>query len=163
MIISGFFLNIFFSILVIGSSAIWTSLFFALKKSFQFFPTSFLKKTHPDFNKIFLSIIIPVRNEEKFIKQCLSSLLEQQSFNNYEIIVVDDRSSDNTMKILEFFKNNPRIKIFEAGEKPDDWVGKNWPCYIGYKKSIGQILLFTDADTIHSPQSIHDSLNTFYI
>ncbi|HEY6535614.1 MAG TPA: glycosyltransferase family 2 protein [Candidatus Nitrosocosmicus sp.] len=160
VIISGFFLNIFFSILVIGSSAIWTSLFFALKKSFHSSP-HLLKKTHPDFNKIFLSIIIPVRNEEKFIKQCLSSLLEQQSFNNYEIIVVDDGSSDNTMKILEFFKNDPRIKIFEAGEKPDDWVGKNWPCYIGYKKSRGQVLLFTDADTIHSPQSIHDSLNTF--
>jgi glycosyltransferase involved in cell wall biosynthesis len=159
VIIAGFFLNIFFSILVIGSLAIWTSLFFTLKKSFHLSP-SLLKKTHPDFNKIFVSIIIPVRNEEKFIKQCLTSLLEQNSDKHYEIIVVDDGSTDNTMKILDFFKNDQKIKIFKAGDKPVDWVGKNWPCYIGYKKSKGSFLLFTDADTIHSPQSIHDSLNT---
>jgi hypothetical protein len=54
--------------------------------------------------------------------------------------------------------NNKKLKIYEAGPKPDKWVGKNWPCYIGYKKSKGDFLFFTDADTIHSEYSIVNSL-----
>ena len=104
-------------------------------------------------------MIVPARNEEKYIKNCLSSLLNQYH-SNYEIIVVNDNSSDGTLEIVQSFRNTGKIKVFEAGEKPEGWIGKNWPCYIGYQKSRGDYLLFTDADTVHSRHSIQDSLHT---
>jgi chlorobactene glucosyltransferase len=107
-----------------------------------------------------VSVIIPARNEEKYIKNCILSLLNQHLGINYEIIIVDDNSSDNTLEVLKFFKNNDKIRVMEAGNKPEDWIGKNWPCYVGYKNSRGEYLLFTDADTIHSNHSIGDSLFT---
>ena len=77
--------------------------------------------------------------------------------------MVDDNSSDKTLEILLSLKNNnntTKIKILKAGKKPEDWVGKNWPCYVGYKNSRGDHLLFTDADTIHSSNSVSDSMHT---
>lgn len=161
MLESELILNIFLSILVVGSLGIWIHLFFTLKKSFRFSPC-ISKPNESDLKNNLVSVIIPARNEEKYIKNCILSLLSQQHSQhiNYEIIVVDDNSSDKTLEVLQFFKNNDKIRIFEAGNKPEDWIGKNWPCYIGYKKSRGEYLLFTDADTVHSNHSIGDSLFT---
>ncbi len=149
------------SIFIIGSLGIWIYLFFTLKKSFHFSPI-ILKSNKINMKKNLVSIIIPARNEEKYIKNCISSLLNQ-NYTNYEIIVVDDNSSDKTLEFLQSLKNTnnaDKIRIFEAGKKPEDWVGKNWPCYVGYKNSRGDYLLFTDADTVHSNNSISDSLHT---
>ena len=60
---------------------------------------------------------------------------------------------------MENFKDS-RVRIFKAGGKPSGWVGKNWPCYVGYQNSKGKYLMFTDADTIHSNRSVRDSLST---
>ncbi len=118
-----------------------------------------LKPDKTDIKNNFVSVIIPARNEEKFIKKCILSLLNQQH-PNYEIILVDDSSSDKTLEILQSFQNDNKIRIIKAGKKPEGWVGKNWPCYIGYRNSRGDYLLFTDADTVHSDHSISDSLYT---
>jgi glycosyltransferase involved in cell wall biosynthesis len=75
-------------------------------------------------------VIIPARNEEKLIKNCLSSLLNQYH-SNYEIIVVNDNSSDGTLEIVQSFRNTGKVKVFDAGQKPEGWIGKNWECYIG--------------------------------
>jgi chlorobactene glucosyltransferase len=151
--------NFLLSIIVAGSFGIWIHLFFTLKKSFQFSPC-ILKSNERNLKKNLVSVIIPARNEEKYIKNCILSLLNQHLGINYEIIIVDDNSSDNTLEVLKFFKNNDKIRVMEAGNKPEDWIGKNWPCYVGYKNSRGEYLLFTDADTIHSNHSIGDSLFT---
>ncbi len=151
--------NFLLSIIVAGSFGIWIHLFFTLKKSFQFSP-GILKSNERNLKKNLVSVIIPARNEEKYIKNCILSLLNQHLGINYEIIIVDDNSSDNTLEVLKFFKNNDKIRVMEAGNKPEDWIGKNWPCYVGYKNSRGEYLLFTDADTIHSNHSIGDSLFT---
>jgi chlorobactene glucosyltransferase len=151
--------NFLLSIIVAGSFGIWIHLFFTLKKSFQFSPC-ILKSNERNLKKNLVSVIIPARNEEKHIKNCILSLLNQHLGINYEIIIVDDNSSDNTLEVLKFFKNNDKIRVIEAGNKPEDWIGKNWPCYVGYKNSRGEYLLFTDADTIHSNHSIGDSLFT---
>ena len=151
--------NFLLSIIVAGSFGIWIHLFFTLKKSFQFSP-GILKSNERNLKKNLVSVIIPARNEEKYIKNCILSLLNQHLVINYEIIIVDDNSSDNTLEVLKFFKNNDKIRVMEAGNKPEDWIGKNWPCYVGYKNSRGEYLLFTDADTIHSNHSIGDSLFT---
>jgi chlorobactene glucosyltransferase len=154
---------IFFSVLVMGSFGIWVFLLFALKKSFDLSPKMIQSNELQNKGSIddcYISIIIPARNEEKYIKNCITSLLNQ-NYNKYEIIIVDDNSSDRTLEILKSLKNNNElIQIIQAGKKPKNWVGKNWPCYIGYKNSKGDYLFFTDADTIHSNHSISDSLYT---
>jgi len=101
-----------------------------------------------------VSIILPARNEENFIEDCLDSLIKQD-YQNYEIIVIDDSSDDSTWKIIsEYAKTNSKIVPVSAKPKPDRWVGKNWACMEGYHKSTGELLLFTDADTNHSKNVI---------
>ena len=108
-----------------------------------------ISKTNPK-----VSIILPARNEEKFIGKCLDSL-SKQDYQNYEIIVIDDSSNDSTWKIIsEHAKINSKIIPVSAKPKPDGWMGKNWACMEGYHKATGELLLFTDADTNHSKNVI---------
>jgi chlorobactene glucosyltransferase len=98
-----------------------------------------------------VSIIVPVRNEEKYISKCLDSLLNQR-YPNFEIIVIDDSSSDGTWDIVQRYTENfeQSLDAINAGPSPDGWIGKSWACYQGYLKATGDIFMFTDADTIHS-------------
>ncbi len=101
-----------------------------------------------------VSVILPARNEEKYIQKCLKTLIEQD-YTNYEIVVINDSSSDRTGELIENFSlANSKVIHINAEPKPDGWTGKNWACYQGYLKSTGEFLLFTDADTIHSFTSI---------
>ncbi|MGD1838399.1 MAG: glycosyltransferase [Nitrososphaeraceae archaeon] len=97
-----------------------------------------------------ISIILPARNEEQYIKQCIDSL-SSLNYPDYEIILVNDDSSDKTLELMQNsvhkFKN---IKVTSTPKRPDGWMGKTWACYTGYLESSGDLLLFTDADTIHS-------------
>ena len=73
---------------------------------------------------VMVSIIVPARNEEQGIAKCLDSLVNQ-TYQNLEIIVVDDSSTDKTSKITESFEErNHRVRLVSAGEKPEGWVGK---------------------------------------
>jgi cellulose synthase/poly-beta-1,6-N-acetylglucosamine synthase-like glycosyltransferase len=107
------------------------------------------------FNKILrkelpkVSVILPARNEEKYISKCLDSLIEQD-YPNFEIIVINDSSDDRTWDIIQKYAiSYQAIKPLNAGPKPDSWAGKNWACYQGYLKANGNLFLFTDADTVH--------------
>jgi chlorobactene glucosyltransferase len=98
-----------------------------------------------------VSVILPARNEEKYISKCLDSLFEQD-YPNFEIIAVNDSSSDKTAEIMYKYQNKSSIlTVLNAGFKPVGWIGKNWACHQGYLRANGEIFLFTDADTIHSP------------
>jgi glycosyltransferase involved in cell wall biosynthesis len=98
-----------------------------------------------------VSVILPARNEEKYISKCLDSLFEQD-YPNFEIIAVNDSSSDKTAEIMYKYQNkSPILTVLNAGFKPAGWIGKNWACHQGYLRANGEIFLFTDADTIHSP------------
>lgn len=106
-----------------------------------------------------VSIILPARNEEDFISKCLSSLIDQD-YTNYEIVAIDDRSDDRTAEIIKkISQENPKVKYVLASPKPEKWMGKNWACVEGFKKSTGELLLFTDADTIHSRKTISLSVS----
>jgi chlorobactene glucosyltransferase len=105
----------------------------------------------------FVSVIVPARNEEDYIERCLLSLL-CQDYPNFEIIAVDDNSTDNTLTIMEDIKNKKnlkaiglpveeKLKILSLKCKPDKWTGKTWASEKGYLQSRGTILLFADADT----------------
>ncbi|MGE5684144.1 MAG: glycosyltransferase [Nitrososphaerota archaeon] len=111
-------------------------------------------------SKPMVSIIVPARNEGRAISKCLQSLLSQD-YDNYEVIAVDDSSTDNTFSIIsDLSKNNHTLTPIKCPPRPDDWVGKNWACFQGYRKSTGEILLFTDADTVHRPDALSSAINT---
>ncbi|RMG28183.1 MAG: glycosyltransferase family 2 protein [Methanobacteriota archaeon] len=98
-----------------------------------------------------VSIIVPARNEAANIRQCLNSLMELH-YPDYEIIVVEGNSTDETRKIVE--NEFPNVTMIPEPPRPNGWVGKPWACHIGQQHAKGQILLFTDADTIHHPDSL---------
>jgi len=101
-----------------------------------------------------VSVLIPARNEELNIERCLNSL-RNQLYKNYEILVLNDNSADGTGRILErLAAEDSRIKVFTGKSLPDDWYGKPFALHQLSSNAKGEILLFTDADTIHYPASI---------
>ncbi|NIM90063.1 MAG: glycosyltransferase [Candidatus Aminicenantes bacterium] len=101
-----------------------------------------------------ISILIPARNEERNIKNCISSLL-RQNYPNLEIIVLDDNSSDQTYTIAEEISRRfNKLSVIKGEELPPGWNGKNWACHQLSRAAKGDWLLFTDADTTHRPNSI---------
>jgi len=103
-----------------------------------------------------VSVIIPARNEEACLAACLQSLLAQIGVT-FEIIVVDDHSTDRTRDIASSFSSK-KIRVIEAGPLPAGSTGKNNAVTAGAKVARGDWLLFTDADTIHLPGSLARSL-----
>ena len=104
-------------------------------------------------NHPLVSILIPVRNESKNIQSCLKSLLDQD-YPNFEILVLDDFSIDNTAEIVKSFARDDRVKYVQGKELPDGWTGKNWACYQLSHCATGEILIFTDADNNYERDAI---------
>jgi cellulose synthase/poly-beta-1,6-N-acetylglucosamine synthase-like glycosyltransferase len=100
-----------------------------------------------------VSVIVPARNEAANLATCLRSLAGQRGAT-YEVIVVDDHSTDGTREIARGFP----VKIIEADPLPDRWSGKCNACWTGAKVATGKWLLFTDADTRHTAASIASGL-----
>jgi glycosyltransferase involved in cell wall biosynthesis len=103
-----------------------------------------------------VSVIIPARNEEASLGTCLQSLVAQTGLA-FEIIVVDDHSTDRTRDIAASFSSQ-RVRLIEAGPLPPGWTGKNNAVTAGARAASGPWLLFTDADTIHLPGSLARAL-----
>jgi glycosyltransferase involved in cell wall biosynthesis len=101
-----------------------------------------------------VSVIVPARNEEACLGACLESLIAEDGVG-FEIIVVDDGSSDRTRAIAESF---PGVQVIEPGPLPSGWSGKNNAVTAGAKRARGEWLLFTDADTVHRPGSLARAL-----
>jgi chlorobactene glucosyltransferase len=108
-----------------------------------------------------VSVIVPARNEQDNIQRCLLSLLAQ-NYPSFEVIVVNDSSTDYTPEIVRKIKisrikqkegdkslDTDRLKIITVTEKPEKWTGKTWASEQGYSHSTGNILLFTDSDTYY--------------
>lgn len=98
-----------------------------------------------------VSVIIPARNESATIETLLASLRET-TYDAVEILVVDDRSTDDTAARVEaMVALDPRIRLLRGADLPDGWFGKPWACLQGARAATGDVLLFTDADTKHQP------------
>ena len=102
-----------------------------------------------------VSVILPVRNEERNIRTCLNSLINQ-TYENYEVIVIDGNSTDATRDIVLDIKNKSKtsIELLSEGMLPSGWIGKSYANQIGANHAKGEWFLFTDADTVHSANSL---------
>lgn len=93
-----------------------------------------------------VSVLIPMRNEESNITECLKSV-NNQSYNNFEIFVLDDHSVDSSIeKVKSIQKQSSKIRLLHGEELPSGWLGKNWACHQLSLQATGEYLLFIDAD-----------------
>ena len=96
-----------------------------------------------------VSVIVPARNEEACLGACLESVAAQTGIG-FEIILVNDASTDRTREIAQSFR---LVRVVEADIPPSGWTGKNNAMAVGARVARGEWLLFTDADTVHLPGS----------
>jgi chlorobactene glucosyltransferase len=97
-----------------------------------------------------VSVIVPARNEAENIVGVVRSILAS-TYQPFELIVVDDRSTDSTAEQVRALGSDPRLRLVMGNELPAGWFGKPWACVQGYREARGELLLFTDADTKHEP------------
>lgn len=102
----------------------------------------------------YLSVLIPVRNEEQNIADCVHSLLAQD-YPHFELLLLDDDSSDETRRILsELAREDARVQVLQGEPLPPGWIGKHWACHQLAQMAQGEFLLFLDADTRYEPQAL---------
>jgi len=102
----------------------------------------------------FVSILVPARNEERNIEACVRSLLAQ-NYRNFEVIVLNDQSTDSTGAILaRLARTEPCLRVINGAPLPEGWPGKHWACQQLSQAATGEYLLFTDADTRHEPHAL---------
>lgn len=102
-------------------------------------------------NKIKFSVIVPVYNVEKYIEECLDSILKQD-YDNYEILLIDDGSTDNSGNICEIYAaKNEKIKVFHKKNG-----GLSSARNIGIEKATGDYLVFVDSDDYIAPWSLSE-------
>jgi glycosyltransferase involved in cell wall biosynthesis len=100
------------------------------------------------------SVVVAARNEAARIEQSIRCLLAQEGVD-LEVIVVDDRSTDGTGKILrEIAKQDPRLRVIHLERLPEGWLGKCHACHVGANAATGEWILFTDADCWLKPDAI---------
>ena len=105
-----------------------------------------------------VSILVPARNEEVNIQACIESLL-LQDYKDYEVLVLDDQSTDQTRPILDqIAEMNPMLKVLKGKHNPEGQTGKNWACTQLAEQASGSVYFFTDADTIHDPQTLSTAI-----
>lgn len=124
--------------------AVWGTLFYGTHR------LRWLKDVEADPTLAYprVSIIIPARNEERDLEQALQSVLHLD-YPDYEVLVVDDRSTDRTPDILARMQQTfPQLKVATIKQLPAGWLGKNHAMYFGACQASGELLLFTDADIV---------------
>lgn len=111
-----------------------------------------------------VSVIVPMRNEEKNVVPCLSSIASLD-YPNYEIIIANDSSTDGTRAtVLEMQKKHAgkaAIALFDVPVLPLGWTGKTWALHNAVKLAKHDIWLVCDADVRHKPQSLKHSISYF--
>jgi glycosyltransferase involved in cell wall biosynthesis len=107
-----------------------------------------------------LTVIVPARNEEDCLAACLESLVSQSEEifalgRDWELIVVNDHSTDRTAEIARGFEG---VTLIEAGKLEPGWTGKNSAVWTAARRARGRWLLFTDADTFHEPGNLRRAM-----
>ncbi|WP_405200553.1 glycosyltransferase [Christiangramia sp. LLG6405-1] len=98
-----------------------------------------------------VSVIVCAKNEEENLQNFIPGILEQ-NHSNFELILINDASADNSLEVMEHFQNiDPRVKIVNVQNIEAFWANKKYALTLGIKKALNKYLLFTDADCV--PQS----------
>ena len=123
-------------------------------------PGTVFDQPEPD-ELIELTVIVPARNEEDCLAACLESLVSQSEEifklgRDWELIVVDDHSTDRTAEIARGFAG---VTVIEADKLEPGWTGKNNAVWTAARRARGRWLLFTDADTIHEPGNLRRAMH----
>ena len=122
-------------------------------------PPLIYKDLHSVETKLSVTVLIPARNEEKNIGQVLSSLREQ-TYINYDVIVLNDSSEDDTAAIVnQFMDTDFPIQLIEGAPTPSGWLGKHWACHQLSSKATGYFWLFMDADTVLNRDAIRAAVD----
>jgi chlorobactene glucosyltransferase len=146
--------NLVLAAIMAGIFGVWLYFLTYMTQSFRQSPMleSFDRTSVSRFPKV--SVILPARNEGRYIAGCLDSLLGQD-YPNFEIIAINDSSTDETSEIMKAYAaNDLRVMHIDASPKPEGWTGKNWACYQGFLRARGEFLMFTDADSKHLPSTM---------
>jgi chlorobactene glucosyltransferase len=146
--------NFILAAIMAGIFGVWVYFLVYMTKSFRQSPRleSLDRTSIRHFPQV--SVILPARNEGRYIARCLDSLLAQD-YPNFEIIAVNDSSTDRTGEIMKAYAaKDSHIIHIDASPKPEGWTGKNWACYQGYLHTRGELLMFTDADSTHLPSAM---------
>jgi glycosyltransferase involved in cell wall biosynthesis len=112
-----------------------------------------------------LTVIVPARNEQDCLGECLRSLVSQSEEifelgKDWEVVVVDDHSTDRTAQIAaEIASENVGVSVLQAGKLEKGWTGKANAIWTAARKARGRWLLFTDADTIHEPGGLRRAIH----
>jgi len=107
----------------------------------------------------FVSVLVPARNEAYNIETCISSLLAQD-YPAFEVLVLNDHSTDDTSRILaRLAQSNDRLRVLKGLPLPEDWLGKHWACHQLSQAATGELILFTDADTYSTPDMLRASVS----
>jgi chlorobactene glucosyltransferase len=110
-------------------------------------------------NTPFVSVLVPARNEKLNIVNCVQSL-QKQDYPDFEIIVLDDNSTDNTGGLVAVMaKTDPRIILMHGQPLPDGWAGKPFACYQLAKRARGEWLVFIDADVTVEPAMLKSTID----
>ena len=113
-----------------------------------------VEPTHPPSDPPLVSVCVPARNEARNIRKCVESILNQD-FPNFEVIVLDDRSTDATPEILrQLAAQNDKLHIINGSDLPTGWAGKPHALYQASASARGEWLCFIDADTFIAPETI---------
>ncbi len=106
-----------------------------------------------------VSVMVPARNEALNIERCVRSLV-RQDYASFEILVLDDGSTDATPDLLQCLvaESGARLQVLDGEPLPDGWHGKAWACFQLERQAKGELLLFTDADTMHEPDALRRSV-----
>jgi len=106
-----------------------------------------------------ISVCVPARNEERGVEACLQSLLNQD-YSNFEVIVINDHSTDNTAGIMQALAQEySHLKVLEGINLPEDWLGKPFALHQAFKVSQGEYLLFTDADLVFKSTALNTAVH----
>jgi chlorobactene glucosyltransferase len=107
-----------------------------------------------------VSVLIPARNEDRSIASCVRSILTQD-YHSFEVLVLDDQSSDGTRAILERMAiTQPGLRLLHGEPPSGNHAGKNWACTQLARQAHGELLFFTDADTLHRSDTLKTIVTT---
>ena len=109
-------------------------------------------QSHP-----FVSIVVPARNEARTIERSVRAFLAQDD-GNFEVVVVNDRSTDGTGDILRSIVD-PKLNVVDGAETPSGWLGKPWAVDQGIKRARGEVVLIADADLLYAPETLRAAMS----